>query len=176
MKNYIIALIAGIFVGGFIGYTLFTVEAPVTAIATTPGNTFSNAKVAEIGFAPTAPGTNATSTSILNTDSTDRIVESAFVACSSVGSSFVANTGAGLAEFLVKMATTSTAAPSALTNTNYIANIVVATSTSDSYTATSTNPAPGPVGRLWASGSYLTIFTNATNTAQCVGGVHYLAS
>lgn len=140
------------------------------------GTTFNTMKLASIVFTP-ATG-SATSTSILNTDSSDRKIQNFFYDCSSVGTSFTAYTGGGLVSdgVIFSFATTSTAAPATPQTTNAI-NLRVATTTPDSYntigTATTT---PTALQRVWAAGSYGTISSNATNTASCVVGVTYFAS
>ena len=142
--------------------------------ASAVNSTFLSAKVAAIAFSPT---TGATTTSILNTDASDRIVTDAFVTCSGVGTSYTALTGAGLASLQFKMATSSTAFPAIISNTNLLlSSAVIATSSVDVYVATTT---PGLAGtsdfvRRWAAGSYLAVTSNATNTAACIVGVHYL--
>lgn len=159
-------------VGALLGHSFWpSYQLGASSAVDTVQNT---AKIASIVMAPTTA--SATSSSIYNGDSTDRIIESSFVSCNTVGTSRTAYTGAGLASWLYRAATTSTAAPAVLSNTNYAMNITVSTSTADAYTASSTEPVLGAAGRVWASGSYLTFQPNATNTATCVVGVHYLAS
>jgi len=136
------------------------------------GSTFNSAKVAAIVFAP-ATG-SATSTSILNSDANDRYVTDSFSYCQSVGTSFTAYTGTGLTELRFKGATTSTASPAAVSNTNFALNVIVATSSVYSANATSTFVAA--VNQVWPSGSYMTFTSNATNTAICTVGVNYVAS
>lgn len=178
MKTKIITAVVGIVIGLVAGFFLFDSENVLSLVSTSNSTTFSSAKIAEVGFSP-ATG-SATSTSILNTDSNDRIVTGSFFYCNNLGTSYTAYTGAGLTSLgvLFKAATTSTAAPATVSNVNLVLSATVATTSAGSsvYVASTTTPFPNDVGRLWASGSYMTFFSNATNTATCVVGVQYLAS
>lgn len=117
----------------------------------------------------------ATTTSLYNEDRNDRVIESTFVACDTVGTSRTAYTGAGLAALTIKSATTSANAPAIVTNTNLTTNFTaVATATVNMFDTTSTDPVLGDNGRVWPSGSYLSFFSNATNTASCTVGVKYV--
>ena len=176
MKTKIITAVVGIVIGLVAGFFLFDSENVLSLVSTSNSTTFSSAKIAEVGFSP-ATG-SATSTSILNTDSNDRVVTGSFYYCNNLGTSLTAYTGAGLASLLFKAATTSTAAPATVSNANLLLSSTVATTSAGSsvYVSSTTTPFPNDVGRLWASGSYMTFFSNATNTATCVVGVQYLAS
>jgi hypothetical protein len=142
------------------------------------GSTYGTQKQASIVFAP-ATG-SATSTSILNTDSTDRMVTIVQNVCGGVGTSQTAYTGAGLASLTLKAATTTTSAPAIVSNTNLVESIVISTSTSDFVMASSTSSglvgtSAASLGSLrWPTNTYLTFFTNATNTAICTVGVQYV--
>lgn len=172
-KNIILAL-AGIVALG-LGYVAFSSDSVLSTISTDTDQTFSSAKIAEVGFSPTTA--SATSSAVLyNSDSTDRIIESWYAACSSVGTSKVFTSGGGLAALTFTFGTTTNTSNSNPATAANVAVLTIATSTADAYTASSTNPFPNPVGRTWASGTYLLINANATNTAACVAGVHYLAS
>lgn len=142
------------------------------------GSTFNTAKYAGIAINLTSPGSNATSSSILNTDANDRFITAEKVGCELVGTSKTINVGAGLASLTLTMATSSTANPVVNANTNTLPVITVATSTPNFVVASSTAGTPGNnlVGNIWAAGSYLSIFSNATNTAACTAGVDYIAS
>ncbi len=133
------------------------------------GATFNTAKVGQVNISPTI---GATTTGVLNTDATDRFIESTYYACSGVGTSQTAFTGAGLAALTLKIATGTTQAPAAITNGNTIQQ-TVSTSTPDSYTASTTIAS---MIRIWPTGTYLNFEFNATNTAACTVGAHYLAS
>lgn len=169
----VLALVA---VGGYYFPGSQIVHDQSVTYGSTTGTTFNTAKVAAVVFTP-ATG-SATSTSILNTDASDRKIQSFFYDCSGVGTSLTAYTGAGLTSggLIFSYATTSTANPNTPQTTNAI-NLTVATSTPDSYNiigaATTT---PTALQRVWATGSYATFSSNATNTASCVVGVNYIAS
>lgn len=167
MKKLIIVAVIALLVGGVAGY--FLAPSPMGSAV---GTTFSTAKVAQINFSPT---NNATSTSLLNTDSYDRIVTDSFGFCNTVGTSLTAVTGDGLKELTFNAATTTTSAPNTVTNVNYVMQNIVATSSTNMYFS-STTIAVNAYGRVWASGSYMTFWSNATNTAVCTVGVHYIGS
>lgn len=173
MKNNIFIGVIGILVGFAVAYALFGNQQPVVRLSSAVGTTFNTAKVAQINFSPATA--SATSTSILNTDESDRYVESAYVACGSVGTSQTAYTGAGLAALVFTAGTTTANAPATPTASALQSMLVtVSTSTTDSFIATTTYTSP--FSRRWNAGSYMTFFSNATNTAACTVGVHYLAS
>lgn len=158
----------------FFGYSPF-LKTVVQQFGTTVG-TGNTQHTAAFAFNPTT-GT-ATSSSIQNTDTQDRIVSGqTTVSCSGTGTSRTAYTGTALASLILQIATTSTASPAALGNTNYVLNATISTSTADTQIATSSanvvNSATGNAIR-WQAGSYLTISSNATNTAACVVGIPYL--
>lgn len=172
-KTYIIAAVLAL---AIFGSYFFPKNETVTVTqvgASSAGSTFSTAKVGEIvGFAPATD--SATTTSILNTDANDRVVSSYFASCNTVGTSLTYLTGTGLAtlQFTFSTSTVATGYGSAKTNGG---NLLVATSTADSFTASSTSPFPNPVARIWPTGTYLIVNSNATNTAVCAVGVHYYA-
>lgn len=159
-----------------IGAYFFPVQQPPTGTSVA-GSTFNTSKIAGVAFAPASPGANATSSSVLNSDASDRIVTAVEFGCENVGTSKTAYTGTGLAAFQVSVGTSSTAAPASVP-TNLIGGgaITIATSSGTFVLASSTAPNSGtPVFSLvWAAGSYMTFFTNATNTATCTGAVRYL--
>lgn len=144
------------------------------SVGSAAGTTFNTAKVATTVMIPAAPGATATTSSILNSDASDRKIESFKIDCSNVGTSLT-NTGAGIATWQVSFATSSTATPAVNPNVNAVA-LVIATSTPDSFNVLATATSTPAVNRVWAAGSYLTIGFNATNTASCVAGVSYLGS
>lgn len=147
--------------------------------SSTVGTTFNTAKFAGVVMTPTAPGTNATTSSILNSDSFDRYVTRVEVGCQSLGTSRTAYTGTALAALTLTIATTSTSAPGVLGNTNFVATpTTVATSTGTFVVSSSTTPVAGLVvpNEVWASGSYMTFAFNATNTGTCTAGVAYIGS
>lgn len=161
-----VAVIAGAY---FFPMSTSTIE-QFSAVNT--GATANTSKVAETGLSLVS--SSATSTSILNTDSQDRIIINFEAFCSAVGTSQTAYTGTGLANLTLTAATSSTAAPGdSESNTNSF-KFNISTSSSEVYMSTSTNPANGADGRRWATGSYINFYSNATNTAQCIVDVKYL--
>jgi hypothetical protein len=150
----------------------------VQQLGSATGSTFGTAKVAEVVMAPTTQA--ATSTSILNTDSSNRWVTDGFAHCTGNSTALTNGTGAGLANLTLKAATTSTSALGIQGNPQLAANITMGTSTTYTYNSTTTPTGTigtGAVTYLWAAGSYMSFVFNATTTsASCVVGVHYLAS
>lgn len=179
MNEYIklgaVAFIGGLIAGGLLLTFIPKSETVYQQVAGSPvGSTFGTAKIAEVEMTPATA--SATSTFILNSDASDRYIESSNVVCSGVGTSLTAYTGAGLAALLVQMATSSATTAGPIGNSNYASNITVSTSTVVSYNASTTEGVIAGTSRRWPAGAYLGIFWNATNTAACVVGVHYLAS
>lgn len=173
MKNYIIALgVVALVVLGIAGlrYPIQIQSFGAVSAVNTVANT---AKLATINMVPSTA--SATTTSILNPDSSDREISSSVVSCTGVGTSQTPLTGTGLAALTVQMSTSSTASINATGNTNYAANLIVSTSSSYSFQSSTTEPVSSSVSRLWPAGTYLNISFNATNTAICTVGVHYLA-
>lgn len=174
--EHIVPVVVVVILVGIVGGYFFPLSVPQVTVqgSNAVGTTFNTAKVAAINIAPATAA--ATSSSILNTDTTDRIIMDSFAACTGFGTSNTAYTGTGLASLLIRMATTSTSAPANLTNTNYAANLTIATTTAVGYTASSTEGILTGYSRIWPTGTYLTIQPNATNTAACTVGVHYLGT
>ena len=138
------------------------------------GTTFSNAKIAEVAMAPTSA--TATSTSIRNSDASDRYVLDAGVFCSGLTTMF-GLTNSGLSTFQWYAGTTSSAAPTTSIAGNLLLamNVTVATSSAVGFTATSTYTNAN--SRVWSAGSYMTFQTNGTSTAaSCTPFVHYIGS
>lgn len=176
MKTYIFSVI-GVAILAFIGIAIYQSGYESVSVTASPtGSTFSTAKVAAIVIAPA--DVTSTSTSILNTDSSDRYIIAEELGCQSVGTSRTPLTGAGLLSLTLTMATSSTATPSVNANTNTLPVITIGTSTPNFVISSSTAATPGTsiVSNIWASGSYLSIFLNATNTAACTVGVRYFGS
>lgn len=148
------------------------------ATASPVGTTGNIAKFASVTWAMTS----ATSSSVLNSDASDRDIIAIKYGCNSVGTSFTAFTGAPLtsAGLTLKAATTSVPASSsvAVSNTNLAFSSTIATSTASAGLltfASSTMAAGGAYqNQVWLTGSSLTFFTSATNTAVCTIGVEYL--
>lgn len=179
MKNLYITLgiVFAFVIGGLIGYVSHQSHA-LGATNNAAGTTFNTAKVAQVNITPSTG--SATSSSILNSDATDRYITNSYVACNTVGTSLTAYTGAGLtsAGWLWRMATTAAAITGALadSNTNYASNAPLSTSTAVSFIASSTEGVLTGNSRIWPTGTYLTIQPNATNTAVCTAGVYYISS
>jgi hypothetical protein len=173
-KNIIIGfvVVAVIAIGGY----FFPRNKVSQSFGASPtGATFGDAKRAAVVINPLVTGQNGTSTTLVNTDSNNRIVTDSFVDCNGVGNPLTAGNGTGLATWTLQIATTSTASPASV-GSNLVANITISTSTSDTFNATSTNPGPNPVGRIWPAGGNLTFFLNATTTGACTAGVNYIGS
>lgn len=187
---------------GVIAFWLVLMSHQTTQTASSPaGSTFNNAKIAAINLSPT---NNATTTSIYNSDTSNRYVLSNFANCSGATTTYTAVTGAGLPSYgwKIQAATTSTSAPVVVSNTNFVMNDVIATGTvasgvasdfggialvASSSIATTTIAGIGLSGYLnnaaaaafqfvWPAGTYLTFISNATSTASCTVGVYYLGS
>lgn len=142
------------------------------------GTTFNTAKVAAINW---TLSTGATTTSVLNSDASDRYVKAIEMGCEAVGTSQTPLTGVGLLALTIKAATTSSASPAVISNAHVIGNsgFTLATSTPTFVIASSTVAGPAgssDIANIWAAGSYMTFWSNATNTAVCTVGVTYLAS
>lgn len=188
MSTFSKSFLAFAVVGALAGFIAFFNVSPFhdavvqqLAGASAVGSTFNTAKIATVSVAPSAPGTNATSTSILNTDANDRYILSEEVGCNTVGTSKTAYSGTGLAALTLTFATSSTAAPAtagSLGQTIGGGALTISTSTAFFSIASSTSGVGNAAGssNVWAAGSYLTMQFNATNTAACVIGVRYMAS
>ncbi len=145
------------------------------------GSTFGTAKFAAVAINLASPGANGTSTSIQNTDTSDRYVTDIKVGCEGVGTSQTAYTGTGLSALTLTVGTTSTAAPAAVPSNNIVGNgtLTIATTTANFTVASSTAPAPNgitQVNNIWGAGMFMTFATNATNTAKCSVGVGYIGA
>ncbi len=163
-KNIISGIVTGV-VGVIIGLVLslvFTPQASVQGVSSS-GSSFSTRKTASVTISPSS--LSATSTAILNTDATDRLVTDGFAACTSVASQPAVST------WILQAATTS-AATGAFTNTSYALNISIATTSAIAYTASSSYGFDAY--RYWATGTYMTFMFNASNTAACTVGVNYV--
>ncbi len=189
ITNILLAVIIVLSVGLYFKQSVTNVTNPTQFVAgaSSPvGVSNSTRKMASITMAPLTA--SATSTSILNTDSTDRMITSTEVSCSVATTTYTAYTGAGLANWNVKVATTSTAITGAIgdSNTNYYSNVNIATSSVASnpgvasanggytYVASSTEGVITYLSRLWPTNTYATIQFNATNTAACTVDLNYI--
>lgn len=181
--RYIVAFaVVGAILGtlAFFGLTPFGRDVVQQIAGTSPaGTTGQTAKFFSIAANLASPGANGTSSSILNTSANDFYILAIKAGCSGIGSSNTAYSGGGLAALKLTVATTSTSAP-ATNGVNVVGGgtITIATSTVNYVVASSTAQMPGlsSTTAMWASGSYMTFSTNATNTAACVFGVEAMSS
>lgn len=167
----IIAVAVALALGVVAGYFLAHQDSDVATFSPT-GTTNTSAKIASKVISLSSE--SGTSTSIYNNSGFDWGIESSFAVCNEVGTSRTAYSGAGLAALLMRGATTSTEAPAVVSNANYGSNITVSTSTPISYNASSTEGVIAGTSRIVENGKYFTFFSNATNTASCTVGIHYL--
>ena len=179
MKNTLIGIVV---VGAVLGTIAFFNVSPFrsavqSAFGSAAGSTFSTAKFAGVVVSLTTAGASATSTSILNTDAYDRYVSEFKVGCEKVGTSYVANTGAGLASWQISVGTTTTASPAAFSSFAAVAtNFVLSTSSTNVLAASSTLATGSQNATIWPTNTYMTFAFNATNTAACTVGVSYFGS
>lgn len=160
--------------GGAYFYPKF--QASVGTTAAPAGSTFSNAKSYAIAMAPLTDA--ATSTTIYNSDATDRFVTGGYAVCGGLDRSG-GPLGAGYANFGFKAATSSTdvGGTRKTANTQLALNVLVSTSTVDGITATTSPTGTTPAFWFrWAAGSYMNFYTNATNTAACTVGVNTVSN
>lgn len=186
LTKSILALVGAVIVGGFIwgAYQYPKASTQVAAGASPAGTTFSTAKFFGVAIAPAAPGTNATSSSVQNNTGQDLGIVSTRAFCEGLGTAKTAYSGAGLAALTVTIATSSTAAPAINANTNTVGStaMTLATSTGNftEASSTSSNGATSPgstlVSNIWAAGSFLSFYVNATSTGTCTIGVEAIPS
>lgn len=191
-------IIGIVFIGAVLGTLAFFNLTPfknyVQAVLgnSAAGTTFNTAKIAAVAVNLASPGSTGTSTSIINGDANDRYVTGIRAVCNGLGTSYTGVSGAGLASLTLTIATSSTASPASLSNANKVGSsaITISTSTvqfgisSSTLSTMATTSTTGTIGLtgvsvpsiIWASGSYMTFLTNATNTALCTYGVDYLGS
>lgn len=166
--------ILGAAVAGLVAALVVLHFAPVHTVTNTvtagspAGSTFNTAKTAAIVFAPIS--NTASTTSVYNGDSSDRIIKDAHITCT--GANFTAANS--LAQVTFSAATTAVASLGLQNNPRLALSTTVATSAAEVYVATSSQ---NTIARRWNSGSYLTFLTNATSTGMsCVVGVDYIAT
>lgn len=151
----------------------------VSTIATgsPAGSTFNTAKFAAVTADLSTPGTTGTTTSILNTDASDRYVTGARLGCNGIGTSLTAYTGAGLVSLTLTIGTSSTANANTIGATAKVLNaVVVPTSTIQYSFASSTSSGANAQATVWHANEYMNFQFNATNTAACTTGVDYISS
>lgn len=163
-QNLILAglvLVLGVAIVG--GYYFPKVQLSVGSPA---GTTFNTAKIAAVSYTPSTSA--ASSTSILNTDTSTRIITGGFSSCNGTN-------GQG---FTLTVATTSVASQGLQGNANYAENIVATTTTTSTnfYVGSTTEGVITNTSRLWPSGTYLSFVASAVNAGTCTVGVNYLGS
>lgn len=173
MKNIYIALaiVVALVFGVLIGYVIHPQQTIQVGSAT--GSTFGTAKFAGVVVNLANQGQNGTSTSLVNTDTSDRYIDSLKLGCESVGLG-----STNKAALTMSVATTTTANPAAFAYNQALAlNYGIATGTPNFIMASSTTIiATSTDAMLWRSGEILTFWFNATNTAVCTVGVGYIGS
>lgn len=162
---------------GIIGGHSFWPQVRLSTAVSPAGSSNSTAKIASISIAPLTAA--ATSTSILNTDGTDRGVTSVDVLCTGLGTSnpfTTGNTGgATIAGLVLQTGTTSVANQGLQANTSLYSSTTIATSTTYGYVSTSTEGVIQTVSRIWPTNTYLTFQFNATSTGACTAAAKYLS-
>ncbi len=168
-KNIVLAAVSGLVVAMVMIHFYAVPNTVIQQVAgSSAGTTFNTAKTAAIVFAPIS--NTASTTSVYNGDSSDRIIKDAHITCT--GANFTAANS--LAQVTFSAATTAVSSLGLQRNPNPALSTTVATSGAEVYVATSTQ---NTNARRWASGSYLTFLTNATSTGlSCVVGVDYIAT
>lgn len=169
-----------ILVGGFIGYGLHGSKVTLTAgnVTSPAGSTFGTAKFYGVAVNLANPGANGTSTTLVNTDATDRFITSTKVGCEGIGTSLTAYAGAGLSSLQLSIGTTTSASPITFNTFAAVAlNLNLATTTTNLlFSSTTIATATSSNAAVWHSGENLTFYFNATNTAACTVGVDVLGS
>ena len=172
MKNILITV--ALVVAIALGVGAYFYPESVQSLGSAAGTQFGTAKIAQVNINPQSR--TSTSTSLYNSDQSDRYVTDAVVSCSGL-TSMAGATGAGVATFNWTAATTSAAAPTASIATAPFAAMQVSLGTSTAYNMIATSTYTAPWGRIWRAGEYMTFQTNATSsTATCTVGVKYLQS
>lgn len=172
----VLAFILAVIIGGAIYGAYQYPKAILPSFGSPVNTTFSSAKVVAVDMSPLTQ--TATSTSIQNTDASNRWIASfGFAGCTGVQNSQTDLTGTGLASWFVQAATTSVPNQGLQGNTNYALNMTIPTSTAGvpAIVAVSSST-PSAISGIWAPGSYMTFTFNATNTAACVVELDYIPS
>lgn len=140
-------------------------------VTSSAGVTNSTAKLFSVTMSPSVA--SATTTSLLNSDSTDRMITGNILGCTGVGNSQAYLTGAGLLTggWALQFSTSTVGSTGLQGNLNYAGNISIATSSAWLQQASSTLGVLGAVGLVWPASTYLNFTFNATNTAACTIGV-----
>lgn len=172
--KYLKVILGAAFVVAIAGAYFF--PQAVVPFGSAVGTTFNSAKFAGIVTVPLTA--SATSTSVQNTDAGNRYVTGTNVGCTGVGTSGAANgASGGLATLTLQIGTTTASAPAAFSSFAQVASLTISTSSQNILIA-STTPitATSSLAAIWPSGSYMTFYWNATNTAACTVGVSYMGS
>lgn len=166
----------------FFGFSPFVHYVQNFGAASTPNSTNATQKQLYINGFNMAAGT---STSVQNNTGVDVVATELQYYCTGLGTSLLAYTGTGIASVTLKAATTSTtrvgntaASNTAVSNTNTIVSTTIATSSVTTVVASTTPAIAGnvPLNDIIPAGSFITFFTNATNTAVCNIGVQIIGS
>lgn len=149
----------------FFGYSPF-LKVVQQYLGSPAGTTFNTAKIAGVNMALATAGINATTSSITNSDSSDRIITGGYATCSGLGTSLTADGTAGVYSLVLNIGTSTT----------NMLTIAVATTSSQINVASSSAFAAVSYLSRWNIGSTLNFAWNATNTAACTVAVTYLAT
>lgn len=151
-------------------------EESVSLAGSTAGSVFNSAKFAGVVVDLSTPGANGTSTSILNSDASDRFISGFRVGCNGVATSRTAYTGVILDALKLTIGTSTDSAPATFTGFANVTTGYTLGTSSPVLIVASTTPqtATSSLAARWPSNSYVTFTVNATNTAVCTFGVDYL--
>jgi hypothetical protein len=163
MKNYIITGVVSLLVGFAIGYAMFHQTQTLVGAGSPTGATNGDKQYSSMIVVISS--SVSSSTSILNNGS-DRMIQDSFTSCQGLSTA-----STSVANLLSQIATTSVPNLGLQGNTNYVANMVVPTSSQVStYVSSTTEGGIQYVSRLWPAGTYLTNNFNATDTGACTWG------
>lgn len=152
----------------------------IQAGASPAGSTFNSQKILAVRMSLAA----GTTTSVYNGTGNDEYITGFAYACTGLGTSYTAYTGAALASLTVKAATTTTSLSASTPTSNTAANAnlsitttnIATTSSATAVVSSSTIADITPSFMIVPAGSYLTFITNATNTAACTFSATVLGS
>lgn len=177
MTKYILAFIGAVVIAGAIYGAYLYPKATQPFGTSGQGTTLNSAKfygVAGVNLA--TPGANGTSTSILNNTGNDLYPTAIRAGCESVGTSKTAYTGAGLSSLQISVGTSSTAAPAAVPTTLVNGAVITIATSSPQFELNTIVTSSSLGGAVWPSNTYMTFWSNATNTAMCTFGVDAITS
>ena len=153
------------------GYMFPRVTTIIKAGGVSTSGTYNNSQgLSQITFTPST----ATSTAILNTGASDRVVTELWANCQGIASAYTYGTGAGLASWTLQVSTNQSGTQT-LGSTSVMFNGVIATSSTSYLIASSTGSiqTAAAFGSLagtsvtWPVNTYLVFQFNATDTASC---------